>query len=98
MRRDGCLDGSDGSSDCQQAGVCVGCVAAAGSGGGGGGVVHRGAGVARGYLGRAELTQERFVPDPFSAGGGVASVSDGGSGALPVRTGTWSLWVVWIIR
>ncbi len=29
-----------------------------------------GAGVARGYLNRPELTAERFLPDPFAAGGG----------------------------
>ena len=54
------------------------------------GALHRRGGVARGYLNRPELTAERFVPDPFSSGGGRADVSDREIWRATCRTGTSS--------
>jgi amino acid adenylation domain-containing protein len=45
-----------------------------------------GGGLARGYLGRPELTAERFVPDPF-AGPTVPAGGAGGPGGRLYRTG-----------
>jgi acyl transferase domain-containing protein/non-ribosomal peptide synthetase component F len=45
-----------------------------------------GAGVARGYLGRPDLTAERFLPDPFAAPAGAA-------GARLYRTGDLVRWL-----
>ncbi|WDD92417.1 amino acid adenylation domain-containing protein [Burkholderia sp. FERM BP-3421] len=48
--------------------------------------------VARGYLGRASLTAERFVPDAF--GGAGARLYRSGIWAGAVATARWSIWGV----
>ena len=54
----------------------------AGAGGRGGGAVHGRARVARGYLGRPELTAASFLPDPFAGEPGGAAVPHGRPGAV----------------
>jgi amino acid adenylation domain-containing protein len=50
-----------------------------------------GAGLARGYLGRPELTAERFVPDPLAGlAGGPGALADGG--ARLYRSGDLARW------
>ncbi|GAA2591737.1 hypothetical protein GCM10009863_00860 [Streptomyces axinellae] len=56
-----------------------------------------GAGVAQGYLGRAALTAERFVADPFAPGDAAAhsaTMGDGGraAGGRMYRTGDLAYW------
>jgi amino acid adenylation domain-containing protein len=46
-----------------------------------------GEGVARGYLGRADLTAERFVPDPFRKPAAEGGVRENSEGARLYRTG-----------
>ncbi len=53
-------------------------------------LVAGGEGLARGYLGRPELTAERFVPDPFAGGG---SEGEGEPGGRLYRTGDRVRWL-----
>jgi amino acid adenylation domain-containing protein len=51
-----------------------------------------GAGLARCYVGRPDLTAERFLPDPFAAAGTPGVSQEGVTGARMYRTGDLARW------
>ena len=87
MRGDASRGAADWSSDLEHAGLCFGrrswSLLPAGLRGS---FTLRGLGVARGYLGRFGLTAERFVADPYGAGG-EPDVPHRGPGAVACGRG-----------
>ena len=57
-----------------------------------------GAGLARGYWQRAELTAERFIPDSFSGKAGARGCIARATWCAIWRLVSWSIWGGWTSR